>query len=146
MARRSHFEGICRDILDSFVSRYNDLDGYWALGQFVGVRENGPHPLRFLLITGETVPPRPDLNDTSLYYRRATLRQMAANKMPREWLANAIIDFSMIGPTTASCDIEITTDLGKVYRSSRWVEVRPHNPTREYRRAAQFGPSNRKGQ
>ena len=34
MGRQKELEGICNDLLDSFVHRYNDIDGYWALGKF----------------------------------------------------------------------------------------------------------------
>lgn len=146
MARRSQFKGICQDVLDSFVSRYNDLNGYWALGQFVSILHAGPQEIQFQLREGEALPSCEDLNATSLYYRRTVLRLMVANKMPQEWFANAVISFSIVRPTTASCYVAITTDLGKIYKSSKKLEVRPHDRTQEYRRSARFGPSNQKGE
>lgn len=146
MARRRQFKGICQDVLDSFVSRYNDLNGYWALGQFVNILHTGPKELQFQLAKGGTLPSRPDLSATSLYYQHAVLRLMAANNMPQEWFADAIIGFSMVGPTTASCYVEITTDLGKIYRCSRRLKVRPHDRMQERRRMGRLGPSNQKGE
>ncbi len=146
MARRRQFKGISRDVLDSFVSRYNDLNGYWALGQFVNILRAGPQELCFHLREGHAQPSLPDLVATSLYYRHSVLRLMAANNMPQEWLAKAIIGFAMIELTTASCYVEIMTDLGTIYRSSQNLEVRPHNRMQERRRTDQFGPSNQKGE
>ena len=53
MARRKELQGICNDLLDSFVSRYNDLDGYWALGKFQSyLQSNARGKLRFSLGSG----------------------------------------------------------------------------------------------
>jgi hypothetical protein len=92
MARRRQFVGICRDVLDSFVSRYNDINGYWALGQFVNILHTGPPELIFQLREGETLPSHANLGATSLCYYRAVLRLMAANHMPQEWFANDASD------------------------------------------------------
>lgn len=74
------------------------------------------------------------------------MRLMAANEMPPNWLADAYIIFSLTGPTNAFCEIAITSDLGKVYRANRTVEVKPHNPVVEHRRSGNFGPSNQRGE
>jgi hypothetical protein len=145
MARRRQFKGICRDVLNNFVSRYNDLNGYWAVGQFVQFADAVSHNLNFQLREGVTVPPYPELTPTSSYYWRAVLRLMTANKMPERWLSNATIVFSMVGPTIASCYIEITTDLGKIYSHTKTIAVRPHDRMKEIRRLDRFGPSNQKG-
>ncbi len=146
MARRRQFKGICRDVLNTFVSRNNDVNGYWALGQFAQIAHAGSHNLKFQLREGVTVPPYPEFTPTSSYYWRALLRLMAANKMPEGWLSNATIVFSIVGPTIALCHIEITTDLSKIYSDTKTIAVRPHDPMREHRRLDhQFGPSNQKG-
>ena len=40
MARRTELKGTCNDLLSAFVSRNNDLEGYWALGQCSAWLEN----------------------------------------------------------------------------------------------------------
>jgi hypothetical protein len=146
MARRRQFKGICRDVLNNFLSRYNDLNGYWAVGQFAQIANSGSlHNLKFQLREGVTVPPYPECNPTSSYYWRTVLRLMAANKMSAGWLSDASIVFSMVGPNIASCSIEITTDLGRIYSLTKKVAVRPHDQMKEHRRLDGFGPSNQKG-
>ncbi|TWF52218.1 hypothetical protein FHW37_105317 [Neorhizobium alkalisoli] len=145
MARRRQFKGICRDVLNNFASRYNDLNGYWAVGQFAQIAHLGSHNLKFQLREGVTVPPYPEFTPTSSYYWRTVLRLMTANKMSEGWLSHATIVFSMVGPTIASCYIEITTDLGKIYSDTKTIAVRPHDQMKEHRRLDRFGPSNQKG-
>lgn len=146
MPRRKQFKGICRDILDSFVSRYNDLDGYWALGKYVVfLIDAGQRELRFRLQIGATVPECASFSAAAKYYRRAVSRLMDANAMPDHWLADAEIRFRMMGSTEVLCEIEIVSDLGRTYRNARRIGVSPHNPLREVRRGRPFGPSNQMG-
>lgn len=146
MPRRKQFRGICHDILESFVSRYNDLDGYWALGQYAAfLMARGEDQLVFHLQDGSTVPEDARFTASAAYYRRAIARLMDANAMPRSWIADASITFSMTGSWKAGCSIEIVSDLGPNYRSDIVVDVRPHDALREYRRAGNTGPSNQRG-
>jgi hypothetical protein len=146
MPRRKQFKGICHDILDSFVSRYNDLDGYWALGQYAAfLMARSEDQLVFQLQGGSTVPEDARFTASAAYYRRATSRLMDASAMPPSWLADASITFSIMGPSKARCSIEIVSDLGRNYRSDIMIDVRPHDALIEYRRAGNAGPSNQRG-
>lgn len=147
MPRRRQFNGICCDTLGSFVSRYNDLDGYWALGQYASfLRQTGDQHLQFQLLQDSCLPACSKFTASTTYYRRAVIQMMSKNEMPPTWLADACILFSLTGPTSAFCEIAITSDLGKVYRANRTVEVKPHNPIYEHRRSGSFGPSNQRCQ
>src|SRR5262245_36563398 len=136
MSRRKQFRGICHDILETFVSRYNDLDGYWALGQYVAFLNGlGESQIQFKLNSSIVVPESAGFNASAAYYRGAIFRMMEANAMPRIWFADATIKLSIVASTRAICDIEIVSDLGRSYRAERLVDVRPHDPLRERRRA-----------
>ncbi|MGO4567793.1 hypothetical protein AB4Z52_22750 [Rhizobium sp. 2YAF20] len=146
MARRKQFKGICHDILETFISRYNDLDGYWALGQYLGfLVDCNERQIQFNLRSAITLPDNAGFGASAAYYRGAIFRLMDANAMPRNWFADAYVTFSIIGPAKALCEIEVVSDLGKAYRCDRIVNVRPHNPSREQRRGERFGPSNQTG-
>lgn len=146
MSRRKQFKGICHDLLGTFVSRYNDLDGYWALGQYVAFLDRlGERQLQFKLREATVVPYSPSAALSAKYYRGAILRMMEANAMPQAWFADAAIKVSIVAPAKAACEIEIVSDLGKAYESERTINVRPHDPVIERRRIAKFGPSNQKG-
>ena len=134
MPRRKQSKAICHDILESFLSRNNDLEGYWALGQLANVVSGKPNELRFHLREGGAVPSGCGLDGITEHYAHTLRRLMTANGMPQHWLADANIGFTMTGPTTAACLCEVTTDLGRTYRYSRSVYVRPHDPLLERRR------------
>ncbi len=145
MPRRKQFNGICHDILDSFVSRYNDLDGYWALGQFKRfLIDNGQIQLRFDLHNGVTCPQNARFRLTAAYYWEAILRMMGSFNMPGHWLIEASITFAIIDKSQARCDIEIKSDLNRTYNRYRIVTINAHDPCRESQRVGNYGPSNQK--
>ncbi|KQV39128.1 MULTISPECIES: hypothetical protein [unclassified Rhizobium] len=146
MARRNQFKGICHDLLETFVSRYNDLNGYWALGQYQAyVLDKKLEQLDFDLIGGTKDMDASPFADTITYYRGAVFRLMRANAMADAWMKKASITFKSTGPEQALCATHLTCDLDKVFRHEQLVEVRRHDPLMEYRRGA-YGPSNQKGQ
>lgn len=145
MSRRRQFKGICHDILETFTSRYNDLDGYWALGQYVAfLNRLGERQIQFKLGTATVFPHMSDFAHSAEYYRSAIFRMMEGNAMPRAWLADATINVSIVAPAKAACEIAIVSDLGRAYSSHCIINVRPHDPDGEHRRTGKFGPSNQK--
>lgn len=53
MARRIELLGISHDILAAFVSRNNDLNGYWALGQLRNTMERHRTDRMVMTLTGK---------------------------------------------------------------------------------------------
>jgi hypothetical protein len=146
MPRRRQFQGICHDILGSFVSRYNDFEGYWAFGQYVLVLNRiGETQFQFKLTGPTETSDHHVLAVSEEYYRGAVLRLMETNAMPQAWLADGAIKVSIVAPDEVKCEIEIVSDLDKTYRCARTMSVRPHDSGVELRRANKFGPSNQKG-
>jgi hypothetical protein len=146
VSRRNQFKGICHNILGTFVSRYNDHDGYWALGQYVPVLERlGGRQLQLKLMDATEAPDSRVIAASEKYYRGAVLRMMEAHSMPQVWLKNATIKVSIVALAKVACEIEIVSDFGRTYRSERTITVRPHDPDIELRRTDKFGPSNQKG-
>jgi hypothetical protein len=145
MARRKQFKGVCHDVIRTFASRYNDLYGYWALGHLAFLENVNERQLTFNLRSGAVTPTNPAFCVSAKYYMSAIFRIMEGNAMPRPWLADATIRFSIVSDSRAACEIELVSDLGKVFRSSHAVKVRPHSTERERRRVDDFGPSNQKG-
>lgn len=142
MGRRCQFQGISHDVLETFLSRNNDLGGYWALGQyrlFLEVTEQ--RQIEFRLVAGVTQPENGSFEFAAKFYNNAILRMMRSNAMPHSWLADVFITLAIIDQAEIHCDLTILSDLGKRYRSERTLTVRPHNPLEEYRRTDRFGPS-----
>lgn len=146
MARRTEIKGICNSLVDSFTSRYNDLDGYWALGKFQSfLQSNSGNELCFELIKRSDDAKTYPFSQTSSYYSGALHRHLGERSMPIGGAAKGTIILRAASPTAIECCVEIVTDLGRTFRSKRTVIARPHDPMRELRSAGEHGPRNQKG-
>ncbi|MCR8825751.1 hypothetical protein [Pseudosulfitobacter koreensis] len=145
MGRRKELKGICNDLLDSFVSRYNDIDGYWALGKFQAfLQTTQKERLQFHLTrekSEESV-----FEQTLGYYRFAFQRHLRARKLTDAWVDRAVITVEPQSSSQLSCVFEIDAKNGPKFEAKRLIAVRPHKPERELqRRIEDHGPSNQKG-
>lgn len=146
MARRKQLRGICRDLFDTFTSRNNDLEGYWALGQIMSFLNHAKCPeLIINLCDGSVIPPWPDLGGTAMYYRDLLRTMMDASQLPHHWLAAGAVRVTVISPEALACNVEVTSDRGKTYSFGSTERVHPHDPFREGRRGIEGrGPGTRK--
>ncbi len=145
MARRKELKGVCNDLIDSFASRYNDLDGYWALGKFQAYLQSASVDfLKFdlLQIDGRDAPFPVTLN----YYQRAIRRHLAIRKIPKTWVTSAILWVESTSPMELVCALEINDDAGRSYQAQQRVMVQSHDPKRENQRGNLHGPSNQRGE
>ena len=145
MGRRKELKGICNDLLDSFVSRYNDIDGYWALGKFQAfLQTKHEEQLQFHLTRemGEESVFQQTLN----YYRLSFQRHLKVRNLSSALVDRAVITVVSKSSSHLDCVLKIQTDNGREYEARRAVAVRPHKPERELRRRVEdHGPSNQKG-
>ena len=145
MGRRKELKSVCNDLLDNFVSRYNDIDGYWALGKFQAfLLTTQEQQLRFHLMGRkgkESVFPQ-----TLEYYRFSFQRHLSTRTLPDAWVDCAAITVESQSSSQLICTLEINADNGQIFESKRQVAVRPHKPERELRRRVEdHGPRNQKG-
>ena len=145
MGRRKELQSVCNDLLDSFVSRYNDLDGYWALGKFQAYFQTTRTEMLVFSLTDETNDDTP-FQQTCDYYRSAFHRHSDIRNIPASWVKSAVIEVETCSPAELTCNISVTTDKGKSYQARKPILARPHNPNLEFRRCGQHGPQNQKGQ
>ncbi|GAA6181371.1 hypothetical protein NBRC116594_28090 [Shimia sp. NS0008-38b] len=137
MARRREFQGICNSYLGFFVSRNNDLDGYWALGQYQNaVRKAASHSMWFDFCAPF------DAMDTSRFareqraYQLVFQSQLAVRKMPEGWCAQGGVAVSSVSVRELICVVLLIDDLGQTYRASAREFVLPHDPYNEQRRCS----------
>lgn len=145
MGRRKELKGICNDLLDSFVSRYNDIDGFWALGKFQAfLQTTHEEQLQFHLTREkgkESV-----FQQTLDYYRLSFQRHLKVRNLSDAWIDRAVITVASPSSSQLDCILKIKADNGRVFEAKRLVAVRPHKPGRELqRRINDHGPSNQKG-
>ncbi len=145
MARRKEMQGICNDLLESFVSRYNDLDGYWAMGKFqTFLQAETEEQLCFRLVGGENE--KNSFSQTLGHYRSALGRHLKTRNMPISWVEQASIEVQALSANQLICRFILTTDHGKDFSCQKTVSVRPHDPESEQRSGGKHGPKNQKGQ
>lgn len=144
MARRKELQGICNDLLDSFVSRNNDLNGYWALGKFQTYLQLKALPKLTFLLVGATNEKSP-FPQTQKYYRQAFDRHLSIRNMPSSWIRNANLCVRKRSPTELECRLSVTTYLGREFSATARVFARLHDPRNELCSGGKRGPRNQKG-
>ena len=155
MARRRQLKGVAAGVLGHFVSRNNDIDGYWVLGLLYAELLAGQNTgVRIELLA----PPQSELGELGLTlaerFRRFLTQQLEGKKLHLSQLRSAAIDVSFkLSATDARwtarpsarheggwgepfhCQVLLTDDLGKRYAASHrgWCGV--HAPSRALRSA-----------
>lgn len=131
--RYRHIKGIAYSLLDNFVSRNNDLDGYWAIGKFYRMAvEREILTLDFDLLSL-------DITDfTTRFYHHKLLGYLDRWQLPHNLVVKANIkllfedkikDRSPLQNFT--CYVIIADDRGIEYRAVSKGYCRPHNPQLE---------------
>ncbi len=145
MGRRKELKGICNDLLDSFVNRYNDIDGYWALGKFQAfLQTTHEEQLQFHLTREQGK--KSVFQQTLDYYRLSFQRHLKVRNLSGAWVDCAVITVVSQSSSQLDCVLKIKADNGREFEAKRVVAVRPHKPERELqRRVEDHGPSNQKG-
>lgn len=80
MPRRKEIRGISSGIASSFVSRNNDIDGYWAMGIFYQMASTeGENNFVLNLVTRESSPKFRFSKRVALPYHEYLLNQLVKN-------------------------------------------------------------------
>ena len=149
MARRREFKGIARNFAHMLNSRNNDHLGYWAVGQLcLYAEQNKVSSLSIDLLPLDNVGIEKSLEPFAKSMRRLLIKILKSHKIPSSWLKSANVTFSFneqfqkqyhywrsaLG-SPYLVTLEITSDLGQVYKQTFGGNVNPHDPRREQRRA-----------
>ena len=139
MARRSEFKGIVRNFAHMLNNRNNDHLGYWA-------KNISSISINLLEIEHNSV--KNHLEPFAKSIRKSLINMLNSHKIPSSWLTSATVTFSFneqyqkqyhywrsaLG-SPYLVTLEITSDLGKVYKQTFGGNVNPHDPLKEQRRA-----------
>ncbi|MBB1349576.1 MULTISPECIES: hypothetical protein [unclassified Pseudoalteromonas] len=149
MARRSEFKGIVRNFAHMLNNRNNDHLGYWAMGQLCLLAEQeNISSVSINLLEVESNCVENSLDPFAKSMRKLLIKMLNSHKIPSSWLKSANVTFSFneqyqkqyhywrsaLG-TPYLVTLEITSDLGQVYKQIFGGNVNPHDPRREQRRA-----------
>lgn len=139
MPRRRDLRGAAAGLLGAFMSRNNDVGGYWALGKLYShARTSNVLEVRIDLVSSIIDPPDAEFDDMLGRFQRTLVDQLAARSLPREWLMEANVSLTFYGeesPTghaeTFACSVTLTDDLGRAHQAQGGGACWIHNPAWE---------------
>ena len=149
MARRKEFKGIVRNLAHMLNGRNNDHLGYWAIGQLCLFAErDNVSSISIDLSEVENNFTYESVKPIAVSMHQSLQKMLTAHQIPFSWLKSAFVTLSFneeyqkqyhywrsaLG-TPYILTLEITSDLGKVYKQTFGGNVNPHDPLREQRRA-----------
>jgi hypothetical protein len=151
MPRRSELNGVASDIVRSFVSRNNDVRGYWALGMlYAYAKEHSDNMLSIPLVPLELTPSKEPVALVARNYGTKLRSMIESRKLPKSWLTSACIAVQFESTTAKPqffstrangrpfhCQIEIEDDLGRKHAASvaGWCSPHDSNIERQSTRA-----------
>ncbi len=147
MGRRRELNHVAGALLGSFVSRNNDVNGYWALGQLRRLADRtGVPEFRFNLLSGEAQPSDPLTVRVAKTYAEELARHVANRDLPMDRVRDAeiVVRFGAAAGQEApyftygqpfQCTVSIVDDHGKAHARGAIGRCAPHDPKRERQRA-----------
>ena len=144
MARRSILKGIAAGIAQKFIARYNEIDGYWALGKlYLIASNNGSKELTLTLLNAQNTNPEWAQKVVNRF-RRYLLVRLKQEGISRSKIKYATINLSfgiangdewlqIFKPwgERFSCRVTIMSDLGREYEFTVRGWCGKHDPKRE---------------
>lgn len=155
MARRSNLQGITNDLVQSFVSRNNDIDGYWALGHLLA-RALSDQIKRVDISLLRLDATQSDGLDRAIgsKYSDALAKMMASSRIPSTWVVQAklTVEFELEAQVRREAgvkrlvfpfrvSIRLDSDLGKTTEASSSGFCCPHAPS-EFLRSTRVPATN----
>jgi hypothetical protein len=144
MARRELLD-VAAAIAGSFVSRNNDVNGYWSLGLLRSYADyHNLRCLRFDILAPDAIQDSELLNLISDRYRSFLARQLTVRKIARATVSRAEVALTFdpeapnvpADPTYGapfSCLVRLTDHSGREFQRRLLGCCNPHNPLRELR-------------
>lgn len=150
MGRRKELKNIAYGLINSFVSRNNDVFGYWGIGKLYShMLTSGRLEIKIDLVHANIEPLSDEFRFLVLEYSQRLFEQLEKRKVKNSCIISAEIIITgypnepipMLGniaPNRLNCKLIIKDDLNKIHFAENEVWCREHNPrvelksTREY--------------
>jgi hypothetical protein len=154
MPRRKELKGVAAGVLGSFVSRYTEVDGYWALGMlYQHAEDHATNAVEIDLLRRRIVPEDSGLTALAAYCSSLLGKQLGHRGIPDNWVRDAKISVQFDVPLQGryapqqtwregrpfEAIIEVTDDSGTVHSVSALGWCAPHDPKKESRSARTGG-------
>lgn len=145
MTRRRELNGIAANLLGSFVSRNNEVAGYWAIGKLCALAlQTADGEISIELLTKRLTPPSPECNPMLDRYAAHLVSSMEKRSFPLQLVTAAEVRLSFggtfkpdplmsrpRGTVPFRCTVTLTDDLHRPHVAQHSGEVWPHDPQRE---------------
>ncbi len=145
MAKRGELKDVASGLLGSFVSRNNDVDGYWSLGLLRSLADRrGRRTLRLDLIARTAEPSEELVDRLAARYGDMLGRHLARRGIAASAVVEAEVEIEFDTPasifsslptygTPTRCSVRLLDDRGREQRQSIRTACAPHDPSRESR-------------
>src|SRR5437763_8588184 len=154
MGKRADLKNLAYGLASGFISRNNDLDGYWAPGKLhalASVRGVNPFTLTLWPPSTPLADSPPSQLDTvpalQARYGAWLGRGLRRHRLDAHHLQSATIELDfdrgdlashartrgLVGAPPLVCRVTLLDDRGRVYRCEALGMCRPHDPARERR-------------
>lgn len=156
MARRKEFKAIANGLIGSFVSRNNDVYGYWGIGKLYShMISSGSMQLQIDLIHKIIEPQNEEFKLLIDEFANRLMTQVLKRKLNPEFLKTAkltmtgfpeepTIYFGRMAPNKVSCRLVIIDDLNKEHISEAITWCKKHNPNKESKSGRYYPLATRK--
>lgn len=150
MARRKDFKTIADGLVSSFVSRNNDVYGYWGIGKLYSHMVSARSmELKIDLIQRTIEPQNEEFKILISNFANRLMNQTKNRRLNNEYLKKA--EFTIIGfpnelspcfgrmaPNKVNCRLMITDDLNREHVSQANTWCREHDPEKELKSAREY--------
>ncbi|MRW92277.1 hypothetical protein GJ699_19975 [Duganella sp. FT80W] len=151
MASRRELKSIASGLLDSFISRNNDVGGYWGIGKLcLHAQDNATSTVKLDLLSQMVFPESAEFSKLMEGYDLLLQRHLAARNIPNSWVASTIIELEFSPSEEPEKQIPVITwgslfklsvaiwdDRGKKYAVSAYSYCAPHDSKKEHRSVGQ---------
>jgi hypothetical protein len=159
--RGNRLKDLASCVLGSFVSRNNDVGGYWAIGKlYLHATEANVDSVTIDLVDGTLTPASPAFDNMLQQYSAMLIEQAKARKLDHSNLTTALIVLyfglpaGALSPTqykssddAYSCAIRLVGDRDRIHTAQCFGYAAPHDAKRKLKSAqgaqAQLGHTKR---
>lgn len=150
MPRRKQLKNIAYGLLSSFISRNNDVNGYWGIGKLFALMENSAnYCIQIDLISKSMIPADDEFERLIDEFSNKLQRHLKSVDFSHEHLAEARIiltgysnEHNMLSEPTAlhrvNCLFKLTDDVGTTHSAEKNIWCRRHNPNLESKSTRQY--------
>jgi hypothetical protein len=147
MPRRKQLKNIASGLYGSFISRNNDVSGYWGIGKLCLLTQKNKTTTVQINLLAETISPdSQEFKKLLASYHAFLHTHLASQDIPLDWIIAATIDINfnpadqpkkatllLSNGNLFKLSVAITDDRNKIHTISGYGRCRKHNPKSEQR-------------